>query len=76
MDWESMASAPSGWGNFFLVRPAYPNPITGGKCCPTVVQQAGGRLYSATDELDCLLFGETELEPNPLLADLEWHPIP
>lgn len=72
--WQSMETAPTGWKNYFLVRPKglhqrYEKPYT-----PIVVQQLDGALYIAEfafkvgNELEPLHFDKYE--------PLEWHELP
>lgn len=74
--WRTMDSAPSGWKNYFFVRPKGLHPGFGEPFLPTLVQQVEGQFYAPDNELDPLYFGQDEPDDNPFKAVLEWRPIP
>lgn len=74
--WKPIILAPTGWGNFFLVRPNGIHPGRGRPYLPTVVQYFDGKFYLPDNELEPVYFGQDEPEGHPLRAELEWMPLP
>lgn len=67
MAWQSMETAPTGWYNFFLIRPVGLHPKYEKPYIPSVVQQIETKFFAVDDEITSVFFGN---------AELEWHELP
>lgn len=74
--WQPIESAPTGWHNYFFIRPTGLYLASGKPFLPTIVQQVDGQFYESDNELDPVYFGQDEPEDSPFKQNLEWRPIP
>lgn len=72
--WKPIDTCPTGWGNFFLVRPKGLHTTTG--FTPTVVQCCDSQFYKPENELEPVYFGQNEPDNHPLKTELEWCLLP
>lgn len=76
-EWSSdFGAAPTEAYEFFLVRPKGLHPATGMVWHPTIVQRIDGQLYTSTNELEPVYFGQNEADDHPLKTALEWRHFP